>query len=116
MTRRGGDARMIRAAGGVLWRPASGGIVEVALVHRPKYDDWYAMHPGRGRTRIRELAGTGGTRVVCASGVVIRHLLAALAEDAGLALSECPARNGSVWALFFVVGELAAADYYPALT
>jgi len=33
--------RIIEAAGGVLWRPAFGGVgVEVALVHRPKYDDW----------------------------------------------------------------------------
>lgn len=33
--------RVIEAAGGVLWRPAVGGRgVEVALVHRPKYDDW----------------------------------------------------------------------------
>lgn len=31
----------IEAAGGVLWRPAAGGSgTEVALVHRPKYDDW----------------------------------------------------------------------------
>jgi 8-oxo-dGTP diphosphatase len=31
--------RVIAAAGGVLWRPATAGI-EVAVVHRPKYDDW----------------------------------------------------------------------------
>jgi 8-oxo-dGTP diphosphatase len=31
--------RVIEAAGGLLWRPAAHGI-EVALVHRPKYDDW----------------------------------------------------------------------------
>jgi 8-oxo-dGTP pyrophosphatase MutT (NUDIX family)/phosphohistidine phosphatase SixA len=31
----------IEAAGGVLWRPALGAAsVEIALVHRPKYDDW----------------------------------------------------------------------------
>ena len=30
---------LIRAAGGVLWRPAPAG-VEVALIHRPRYDDW----------------------------------------------------------------------------
>ena len=33
--------RLVEAAGGVLWRPAAGSAgVEVALVHRPKYDDW----------------------------------------------------------------------------
>jgi 8-oxo-dGTP pyrophosphatase MutT (NUDIX family)/phosphohistidine phosphatase SixA len=33
--------RLIEAAGGVLWRPAPGGTgLEIALVHRPKYDDW----------------------------------------------------------------------------
>jgi 8-oxo-dGTP diphosphatase len=33
--------KLIEAAGGVLWRPADGGAgLEVALVHRPKYDDW----------------------------------------------------------------------------
>ena len=30
----------IRAAGGVLWRHAPGGGVEVAVIHRPRYDDW----------------------------------------------------------------------------
>jgi 8-oxo-dGTP diphosphatase len=30
---------LVRAAGAVLWRRA-GAVVEVALVHRPKYDDW----------------------------------------------------------------------------
>jgi 8-oxo-dGTP pyrophosphatase MutT (NUDIX family)/phosphohistidine phosphatase SixA len=33
--------KFIEAAGGVLWRPAAGGSgIEIALVHRPKYDDW----------------------------------------------------------------------------
>src|SRR4051812_42261140 len=30
---------LVRAAGAVLWRQ-TGTVVEVALVHRPKYDDW----------------------------------------------------------------------------
>jgi 8-oxo-dGTP diphosphatase len=28
----------VRAAGGVVWRPA--GSIELLLVHRPRYDDW----------------------------------------------------------------------------
>ena len=30
----------VRAGGGIVWRPATGGGVEVLVVHRPKYDDW----------------------------------------------------------------------------
>ncbi|MFT4086490.1 MAG: NUDIX hydrolase [Gordonia sp. (in: high G+C Gram-positive bacteria)] len=33
-------ARTVWAGGGVLWRRCSGGDVEVALVHRRRYDDW----------------------------------------------------------------------------
>lgn len=31
---------VIRAAGGVVWRPTGDGGVEVCLVHRPRYGDW----------------------------------------------------------------------------
>jgi 8-oxo-dGTP diphosphatase len=31
---------MVEAAGGVVWRIASAGQLEVLLVHRPRYDDW----------------------------------------------------------------------------
>jgi 8-oxo-dGTP diphosphatase len=34
------DAEVVRAAGGVVWRLADGGGVEVLVVHRPRYDDW----------------------------------------------------------------------------
>lgn len=35
-------AALVRAAGTVLWRPAAArpGGVEIAVVHRPRYDDW----------------------------------------------------------------------------
>jgi len=79
-------------------------------------EEEYAARPRRGLTRILELADADGTTAVCAPGAVVRHLLAALAEDAGLDVREYPAVKGSVWALFFSGGRLAAADYYPAFT
>ncbi|HEY1323702.1 MAG TPA: NUDIX hydrolase [Streptosporangiaceae bacterium] len=114
-----GPSRLLSACGARFaetLRPL-GTELRLTVVDEPALgEDEYAAHPGRGLTRIRELADACSTTVVCASGVVIRHLLATLAEDAGLALSECPARKGSAWALFFADSDLAAADYYPALT
>jgi 8-oxo-dGTP pyrophosphatase MutT (NUDIX family)/phosphohistidine phosphatase SixA len=34
------DPRLILAAGAVVWRQAGDSQLEIALVHRPKYDDW----------------------------------------------------------------------------
>jgi 8-oxo-dGTP pyrophosphatase MutT (NUDIX family) len=31
---------LVRAAGGLVWRHGRGGEVQVALIHRPAYDDW----------------------------------------------------------------------------
>ena len=31
---------VVRAAGGLLVRPDETGLVRVAVVHRPRYDDW----------------------------------------------------------------------------
>jgi 8-oxo-dGTP pyrophosphatase MutT (NUDIX family) len=33
-------AAVVEAAGGVVWRRSPTGVVEVLLVHRPRYDDW----------------------------------------------------------------------------
>lgn len=63
------------AAGGVLWRPAAGGPrggadIEVALVHRPRYDDWSLPkgkpEPGEHllETAVREVAEETGQRAV----------------------------------------------------
>jgi broad specificity phosphatase PhoE len=79
-------------------------------------EEEYAERPRHGLSRILELAHAGGTTAVCAPGAVIRHLLTALAEEAGLDVRAYPAVKGSVWALFFSGGRLAAADYYAALT
>jgi 8-oxo-dGTP diphosphatase len=56
------SSRFIEAAGGVLWRPAAGGIgVEVALVHRPKYDDWSLP---KGKLLVDEHPMVGALREV----------------------------------------------------
>lgn len=58
-------AATVLAAGTVLWRPGPGG-PEVALVHRPKYDDWSLpkgkVDPGEhlAQTAVRETAEETG--------------------------------------------------------
>ncbi|GAA4515392.1 NUDIX hydrolase [Actinoallomurus oryzae] len=59
----------IRAAGAVLWRPGESG-PEVALVHRPRYDDW-SFPKGKAkdgehvlRTAVREVWEESGVRPV----------------------------------------------------
>lgn len=59
----------IRAAGGVVWRPAAVG-VEVCVVHRPRYDDWSLpkgkLDPGERplAAAVREVAEETGVRAV----------------------------------------------------
>ncbi|UNO43914.1 NUDIX hydrolase [Streptomyces sp. MST-110588] len=54
--------RPIRAAGCVLWRRSPlDGELEIALVHRPKYDDW--SHP-KGKLKRGESALDGAVREV----------------------------------------------------
>lgn len=50
----------VLAAGGVLWRPAAGG-VQVALVHRPRYDDWSLP---KGKLQAGEHSLTAAVREV----------------------------------------------------
>lgn len=54
------DNSVIEAAGGLLWRPAERG-VEIALVHRPKYDDWSVP---KGKLMPDEQAVLGALREV----------------------------------------------------
>lgn len=61
----GGDE--VRAAGAVLWRPGRRG-VEVALVHRPRYDDW-SFPKGKGEPGEHPLA-TAAREVAEETGLV----------------------------------------------
>lgn len=85
------------AAGAVLWRRAPSGAVEVAVVHRPRYDDW-SWPKGKPRqgeplpvTAVREVeeeTGHGavlgcrmaGTRYPVAAGEKVAHYWAARAK------------------------------------
>ncbi|MHB1595130.1 MAG: NUDIX domain-containing protein [Streptosporangiaceae bacterium] len=66
--RSGSPGKTIRAAGAVVWRPGPGG-PEIALVHRPRYDDWSLPKGKRHRdehvltTVTREVAEETGLRI-----------------------------------------------------
>jgi 8-oxo-dGTP pyrophosphatase MutT (NUDIX family)/phosphohistidine phosphatase SixA len=73
------DGRTIRASGAVLWRQDTGtGRVEVALVHRPRYDDWSLpkgkLDPGETAltAAIREVTEETGYRAV--AGPFVRRI------------------------------------------
>jgi 8-oxo-dGTP diphosphatase len=59
---------MIRAAGAVLWRETSERVIELAIIHRPRYDDWSLpkgkMEPGETAVQcaFREVLEETGIR------------------------------------------------------
>ncbi|MGH3577309.1 MAG: NUDIX hydrolase [Mycobacterium sp.] len=64
------EGKTVRAAGGVLWRPGNReSTVEIAVIHRPRYDDWSLPKgkPDTGETEpltaVREVFEETGHRV-----------------------------------------------------
>jgi len=67
----------VRAAGGVVWRRSSSGVPEVAIIHRPAYDDW-SLPKGKAEdgesgpeTALREVMEETGLR--CSLGPEAGH-------------------------------------------
>jgi 8-oxo-dGTP pyrophosphatase MutT (NUDIX family) len=58
----------VHAAGGVVWRRGEQGELQIALVHRPRYDDWSLpkgkLDPGEGfeEAALREVEEETGMR------------------------------------------------------
>src|ERR1700729_4593676 len=76
-------SRLIKAAGGVAWRPGPDGEPEILLVHRKKYDDWSLpkgkTEPGEQLpvTAVREVLEEGGARLA------LRRRLASVRYNVG---------------------------------
>jgi 8-oxo-(d)GTP phosphatase len=78
-----GDSDLIRAAGAVVWRPGQAG-PDIALVHRPRYDDW-SFPKGKCErdehvlaTAVREVREETGLSVVLG-----RRLTSSVYQSAG---------------------------------
>ena len=60
--------KVVEAAGGVVWRRAKDGGLEVLLVHRPRYDDWSVpkgkldFDEDHAEAALREVAEETGLR------------------------------------------------------
>ncbi len=101
-----GEKRTVHAAGCVVWRPTAAGSIEVALVHRDRYDDW--SHPKGKRDggeddlscAVREVEEETGFR-----GTIHRELPTARYTD----------RKGRpkivrYWSMEYTAGDFVAND------
>lgn len=101
--------RVIRAAGGVLWRDITGR-VEIALVHRPKYDDWSLP---KGKLKRGEHVLDAARREVCEEtghSIVVGRPLGQTIYPMGLAL-----KRVRYWAMQATGGAFAPSREVDAL-
>ncbi|RMI35509.1 NUDIX hydrolase [Nocardia stercoris] len=78
MTRSEAAVTVIRAAGAVLWRHGAGGALEIAVVHRPKYNDWSLpkgkLDPGETSMVAAAREVTEETGLHCRLGRFLGHV------------------------------------------
>ncbi|KZS58167.1 NUDIX hydrolase [Mycobacterium kansasii] len=102
--RRCTEGRIVHAAGAVLWRPGKAkGAVEVAVIHRPRYDDWSLP---KGKVDPGETAAAAAVREVFEETGQQAHL------GRRLVMTSYPIDQGIkkvyYWAARRVGGEFAA--------
>jgi 8-oxo-(d)GTP phosphatase len=98
------DSSLIEAAGAVLWRPAERGI-EIALIHRPRYDDWSLP---KGKLLPGEHAFAGALREVTEESGSTGALGRSLGEIRYRVNGD--AKRVRYWAMCHADGEFAAGD------
>jgi 8-oxo-dGTP diphosphatase len=79
-------------------------------------EESYTGHEPEAVARFGEVVAAGGIPALCSQGGVIPDLVARLAAEAGLSLSDPESRKGSTWLLSFhrnPIPRLATADYIP---
>lgn len=111
----------IFAAGTVLWRPSEGG-VELALVHRPKYDDWTfpkgKLDPGETPivAALRETEEETGFRAVLGRGLGrVTYSLPGSGASEATGDVTYPRKQVDYWTARCESGEFVANDEVDAL-
>lgn len=99
----GGDT--VSAAGGVVWRPGERTKPEVALIHRPRYDDWTLP---KGKLHAGESPLAGAVREVgeeIGAAVAVSRRLARVRYPFGAGRKEV-----SYWVMRYLGGAFTAGD------
>ncbi len=74
-------------------------------------EEAYAANPKAARDRVREIAGHGGTPVICTQGKVIPYLLAWWRDGERGKPDKLRNRKGSTWVLSLADDQIIAAEY-----